>query len=95
MFVITRKSDKNKNLTLFLVNRNFIKDHWWSSYLETAIIFKNKAATQKICNKLIYGNCKVVTLEEAIIINEENIRIKEKIEITTEVERGRDPHKDY
>jgi len=47
MFVITRKSDKNKNLTLFLVNRNFIKDHWWSSYLETAIIFKNKAATQK------------------------------------------------
>jgi len=44
---------------------------------------------------LIYGNCKVVTLEEAIIINEENIRIKEKIEINNEVERGWDAHKEY
>ncbi len=56
---------KKSSCPLFMVDRNKTKRFWWSYSLALAFIFKSMGAAQSKCNSLKYGECKVITYQQA------------------------------
>ena len=50
--------------TLFLVNRNIIKNKWWALDINEARVFRVKKAADNYANKLKFRNPRVVTLNQ-------------------------------
>jgi DNA-nicking Smr family endonuclease len=60
-YVITKESNKDKTLskTLFLVDRNRIRDKWWSLKLSDALSFQSEEGALKVASKLRFGKIDV------------------------------------
>ena len=67
-------TEGRKNMTLFLVNRNIIKNKWWSTYWTDSFIFKKQSAAQIQANKLRFKSPRVITVEKAMLLSAENDR---------------------
>lgn len=63
MYVVITHGRNNK--ILFLVNRKFIKNRWWSYNVDDAFVFRKKEAAETQKNKLTYKKPEVIPLEEA------------------------------
>lgn len=61
-FCISVKSDKN--VTLYLINRNFCKNpkQWWTSNIEEAVIFDKRFIAEKCSQRFIYRNPEVIEI---------------------------------
>ena len=68
-YVTTQGRD---NVTLFLVDRNKTKKHWWTMSLINAMEFKNKSAAEYSAIRLRYKYPRVVNYKEAKLLENEN-----------------------
>lgn len=51
-WVITQKSKRNPSITLYLVDRTYFSEKWWSSKFSEAMRWKSEFAVNKAANKL-------------------------------------------
>lgn len=51
--------------SLFLIDRHIVKDRWWTTSVEDAMIFNKYSAAEAQAAKLMYKHPTVITLEEA------------------------------
>lgn len=58
-FVIAKSSDRSG--VAYLVDRNAFPKKWWSSRLSEAKSFSSEMGAQRVCDKLMYGNPRVVS----------------------------------
>ena len=68
-YVVTEGRDK---ITLFLVDRNKTKKHWWTMSLTKAMAFHSESAAETVISRLKYKNPRVVNHTEAIRLEHEN-----------------------
>ena len=68
-YVTTQGRD---NVTLFLVDRNKTKKHWWTMSLTNAMVFNNESAAEYSAKRLRYKNPCVVDFKEAKRLEGEN-----------------------
>lgn len=58
-FVIAKSSDRSG--VAYLVDRNEFPEKWWSHRLSDAKSFGSERGAQSVCDKLKYGNPRVVS----------------------------------
>jgi len=75
-YFITTKS-KQTGQNLFLINRELHQEKWWTLSLDDAIHFRDKDAADRVCKKYRFNDPRVVTLREAVELEQENIRVTE------------------
>lgn len=63
-YVIICDSTKNKNQILYLVDRNFVKDKWWSEYLNDAFFFEKIESAKFSLKNLKYNNPRIAEVKE-------------------------------
>ena len=68
-YVITQGRN---NTTLFLIDRSFNKNKWWTTSLSDAMAFKKESAAYYSAKKLIYKSPEVVNYNEAKILENTN-----------------------
>ena len=86
MYVIIIEGRNNK--VLFLVDRRYIKNRWWSTDVNDAFKFHKRSAAEIQKGKLIYKKPDVVTLGLAKKINADQFRV-------ADIEDTFHPHDSY
>jgi hypothetical protein len=85
MYVIITNSYKQKDVTLFLIDRSKTKSSWWSTELDNNVLYmRNIKAARRICNKLKHNSPRVITVKEARKLAEKNANIKSVISMFDE-----------
>ena len=60
------------NTTLFLIDRSFNKNKWWTTSLLDAMAFKKESAAKYSARNLVYKNPEVLNYNEAKILENRN-----------------------
>ena len=66
------KTEGYGNVTLFLVDRNKTKKHWWTMSLINAMEFRNRSSAEYSAKRLRYRNPCVMHFKEAKKLESEN-----------------------
>lgn len=93
-FVITTDS-RRKDEILFMVDRRIQKKSFWSNRLDDAFVYGNKHAAEQKAQSFRYNNPRVMTLNHASRIAEEQEQQRQHEETMKWTEAGWDGHKVY
>jgi hypothetical protein len=69
-------TDGPDGATLFAVDRNKCREHWWTALLETALAFRIYDYAKEAADNLKFNNPRVVDREEALVLEQHNIRLR-------------------
>ena len=94
VFVVASDS-RQRNETLFMVDRRLQRASFWSDRLSDVMKFPTKEAAQAIASRLCFNNPRPMPLHEAMVVAQSQSDDRELTACMDDAEVGWDAHKDY